>query len=130
MAKRVVEISRDFLEVRQLSEGLSISARLHLKLGELKEALACSEEVIHLLETTPALPHPQEYLYTHFLALRVLGRDGEAKEYLRRAHERVMLVAEKTTDESLRQSWLEDVRVNRQILRDWYLLPVNKNLSS
>ncbi len=130
MAKRVVEISRDFLEVRQLSEGLSISARLHLKLGEVKEALACSEEVIHLLETTPALPHPQEYLYTHFLALRVLGRDGEAKEYLRRAHERVMLVAEKTTDESLRQSWLEDVRVNRQILRDWHLLPVNKNLSS
>jgi len=31
----------------------------------------------------------------------------------------VMLVAGKTQDEALRQGWLENVRINREILADW-----------
>ena len=50
------------------------------------------------------------------LALRALDHDTEADEHLQRAHERVMRVADKTIDPALRQSWLENVRVNREIL--------------
>jgi len=38
---------------------------------------------------------------------------------LRQAYERVMLVANRIKDESLRRGWLENVRFNQEILADW-----------
>ena len=40
-------------------------------------------------------------------------------EFLHRAYERVMLVASQTQDETLRKSWLENVRENREIIAEW-----------
>ena len=55
----------------------------------------------------------------HARVLRALGRGDEADGYLRRAYERVMLVASKLHDEGLRQSWLENVPDNREIVAEW-----------
>jgi hypothetical protein len=54
-------------------------------------------------------------------ALWANGRDDEAYTHLEKAYLRVMEVANQTEDEELRRSWLEDVGVNRQIIRDWSL---------
>ena len=67
----------------------------------------------------PFPPTPERYFFVHSRILRALGRGAEADAYLHKAYERVMLVASKTKDESLRRSWLENVRDNREVVREW-----------
>jgi hypothetical protein len=67
----------------------------------------------------PFPPTPERYFFVHSHILRALGRWAEADEYLQKAHERVMFVASKTQDETLRRSWLENVRDNREIVAAW-----------
>ena len=68
-------------------------------------------------------PNPGHMLKQFFIvrsrALRAAGRAAEADEYLRKARERVMLVAGKIEDETLRRGWLENVRLNRELLAEW-----------
>jgi hypothetical protein len=92
-----------------------IAARLHLALSETDEALTHSAEAARL----PAPPWPEKLFFTHAQVLRAAGRAAEADGYLQKAHERVMLVADKTQDETLRRSWLENVRENREIVAAW-----------
>ena len=61
----------------------------------------------------------EKFFFTHSRALLANGRQAEAEDFLRRAHERVLLVAEQTDDAELRRSWLEDVQTNREIIADW-----------
>jgi hypothetical protein len=96
--------------------GCEIGARLHLALGEIAEAEAYSRKAVDLAEAGAALWRPEEVWFTHSRVLRALGQETEADEYLQRAYERVMLVAGKTTDPELKQSWLENVQTNREIL--------------
>ena len=58
---------------------------------------------------------PEQVYFQHSLALRVIGRDREADEYLQKAHERMMMVAGKINDVDLRHSYLENVSANREI---------------
>ena len=118
-AQRAIAECREVHEVRQLAEALHVCTRLHLAQDELEPALETSIEVLGLLESTPALPKPHEYRYTHARVLRALGRDAEVDEYLQLAYEWVMHVATKLTDEKMRQSWLENVAVNREIVVEW-----------
>ena len=96
-----------------------IAARLHLALSETDEALTHSAEAVRLMATLPAPPWPEKLFFTHAQALRAVGRTAEADDYLRKAYERVMLVANNTKDETLRRSWLENVRENREIVAAW-----------
>jgi hypothetical protein len=61
----------------------------------------------------------QDCYLQHARALRTLGRDAEADDCLQRAYGQVMLVASKTQDEGLRQSWLENRMDNREIVAEW-----------
>ena len=97
---------------------LTTAARLCLALGEADEALVYSAEAIRLMET-PDLWEMEQITFTHSRVLSALGRTAEADEYLRRAYERVMLVARKTQDPELRCSWLENVRDNCEIVAEW-----------
>jgi tetratricopeptide (TPR) repeat protein len=101
----------------ELAHALDTAAQLHLALGQVEEATARSTEAMRLVATWPFVP--EEYVFTHSRALRAAGREAEADDYLRRAYERVMLVADKTHDESLHRSWLENVRINREIVAHW-----------
>ena len=99
------------------------AARLHLALGDVEQALESSNKAMQLHAAFPdglyAQHYAQQYYLTHARVLRALGRDAEADEYLRRAYERVMLVASKTHDEALRQSFLENAIDNREIVAEW-----------
>jgi tetratricopeptide (TPR) repeat protein len=99
-----------------LGDALLISAEIYSEMGETEQALAHSEKAVHLVEGFPIPQQKYELVYSR--ALRASGRLVEANEYLRRAIDQVMKVAQNLQDTELRQSWLQRVRVNRQILSD------------
>ncbi len=118
--KRAVHLYPDYWTYEFfLAYTLDVEAQLRLALGEVDEAVTCSTKVMQLMDTYPTIWWSERYHFTHPRALRVAGREAEANDFLRRAYERVMLVAEKTHDETLRRSWLENVRANREILAEW-----------
>lgn len=94
------------------------SARIHLLLGAPEAALAASTEALSVRMTDFGSSF-FNFHFTHSRALRAVGRTAEADDYLRRAYERVVLVANNTKDETLRRSWLENVRDNREIVAEW-----------
>jgi tetratricopeptide (TPR) repeat protein len=103
----------------EVAEALLVAGGLHLELAEPADALVHSTEAVQVTTTCPQ-PVPLEVLFfTHARALRAAGRRAEADDYLRRAYERVTLIASKIHDEALRRGWLENVRVNREILAAW-----------
>jgi len=130
-AKRAAELLRGTAATDDLADALHVAAQLHLALSEweasqdqvgwtaehLEAALACSTEVMRLVAAWPA--QPEAYLYTHSRALRAVGREAEADDHLRQAYERVMLVAGKIQDETLRRGWLENRPDNREIMAEW-----------
>jgi len=119
MMNIAVDVAQEENEERQWAEALDMRARLHLALDRPEQAFTDSSQIMELLESNPWLPRPQNHLHTHYLALRALDRETEASHHLQRAYERVMFVADKFTDDSLRMSWFENVPVNREIIRLW-----------
>ncbi|MBN1485139.1 MAG: protein kinase [Chloroflexia bacterium] len=97
-----------------LAEALFTAARLHLALGQVDEAWVISSGAMRMASKWPFML--EEYLHTHFQVLQAAGRQEEADVYLQRAYERVLLVANNTEDKGLRQSWLKDVWLVREIL--------------
>jgi tetratricopeptide (TPR) repeat protein len=102
-------------EQQDIADWLDLAARLSLDLGEHERALEYSSEAMELLESAPNIAEPEVKLYSHARALLAAGQEAQAVEYLQSAYDRIMLVADNTQDETLRQSWLEK-RTNRQIL--------------
>jgi tetratricopeptide (TPR) repeat protein len=116
-AKRTVELLKDTDLVSEPADALALMAWFQLALGQKDDALISSTAAV---EQAAKLPIGPEHVFlAHSRVLRAVGREAESDDYLRRAHERVMLVASKTRDEDLRRGWLENVRVNREILADW-----------
>ena len=94
-----------------------VAAELHLALGDPGAALADSQEALR--DQGVGRYAVERFFFTHSRALLANGRQAEAEDFLRRAHERVLLVAGQTDDPELRRSWLEDVKTNRAIIADW-----------
>lgn len=102
-----------------LGMSLSCAAWIALDRNRPSEALDWAEEARKLLKNTPAAVERTDYLYV--CALWANDYEDEAYEILEQCYARVMDVAHKIKDEDLRHSWLEDVNINRQIIRDWSL---------
>jgi hypothetical protein len=98
-----------------IASWLDLASRLSLALRQSERALVYSAEAVQLLGSAPNALEPEVTFFTHARALFGAGREEEAIEYLQRAFDRVMLVAEKTQNETWRQSWLEK-RTNREIM--------------
>ena len=108
------------------AEALKTQARLQIRLGLLDEALDAARKLMVLLETPPVLPKPHEIHFIYSRVLAGLNRENEAKEQLEQAYYWVIEVAmNNLTDDRLRKSWLENVRVNREIVRMWEEHAVN-----
>ena len=77
-----------------------------------------SKEMVEWMEEK-RIPWWQEYsLIAYVQVLKAKGYYEEADNYLQKAYERVMMVASKTEDENLRQSWLKNGPWNREIVRE------------
>jgi hypothetical protein len=94
-----------------------VAAELHLALADPAAALADSEEALRDLGVGRYTA--EAFFFTHSRALLANGQRAEAEDYLYRAYERVLLVAEQTDDAEQRRSWLEDVPGNREIIDQW-----------
>ncbi|MGW8181315.1 MAG: hypothetical protein ACWGQW_21500, partial [bacterium] len=82
-----------------------LAARMHLALGEAELALESSSNVMQQKELRGEVSYwMEQYYLTHSRVLRTLGRDAEADDYLRRAYERVMLVASRSPNEADRMA--------------------------
>jgi serine/threonine protein kinase/tetratricopeptide (TPR) repeat protein len=114
-----------FNDLGSLADNMTISAQLHLALFEidgdrthLDLAFENSSKAVQLPEKEIEACHLDEYCYTHARVLIALGRHDEVEPYLRKAFDRVIQVANNIEDENLRQSWLENVVIHREILAE------------
>ena len=98
---------------------MRLAARLCLLLGQAEQALAHSTEAIRISGGVASEYLSESYLYSHAQVLKTNDQTVAAQDYLQRAHQRVMQVADQTQDATLRQSWLENVPTNRDIIKNW-----------
>ncbi len=94
-----------------------IAAEIHLALGAPETALVLMTEAMNIIGATPFMP--ERNFYTAARILTALGRPAEAEEQLRHAYQRVLFVAGRIPDPALQRSWLENVRMNREIVAEW-----------
>ena len=93
-----------------------VVAELHLALGDPTVALADSQEALR--DQGVCRYTIEKFFFTH--SRRCLPTvDRPRRRNICAELRRVLLVAEQTDDAELRRSWLEDVRVNREIIADW-----------
>jgi len=100
-----------------------VLAGLHLALAEedsehLTEALSAIELALKSREKYSATDPLEKLFSTAWQVYRANNQPEKADEYLRKAYERVMLVAGKIKDDELRKSFLENVEENREILQE------------
>lgn len=108
--------------VRSLEiEVLSRLSLAELGGGNLAHAQRISERAIALLEgggpELEGLEHPEEVHYARFQVLRAGGRSEEALAHLERAYQVITRRAAGLSDPSLRESFLAQVPLNREIVR-------------
>jgi tetratricopeptide (TPR) repeat protein len=103
----------DFID---LCVAYSIGGLVLLELDQPEKALTMTTEAVKIIENTP-FPR-EDFLYAHSTALRAANQTEAANRYLDLAYDRVRLVAGNTLDDHLREGWLSNVRINRQILSD------------
>jgi eukaryotic-like serine/threonine-protein kinase len=101
-----------------LAYSLDLEARLLLDLGDVAAALECSSETVQLVDKLKRTGSPDQFFFTHSRVLRASGREQEADDYLKRAHDYLMQIANKLSDKDLRQSFLTQVRYNREIIEE------------
>lgn len=96
---------------------LDLLARLYLALGEPIRALEFSSQIWSLrrMEIDNSL---EQFSYTQSRVLRALGRNSEADEFLNRAYARLTQAAFRLQNPEYRQSFLYDVRYNRELLAE------------
>ena len=100
-------------------QSLSLQAKAELALGQSKQALKSSEEAVRLLEEQKGVESPQKVYFTHSQILRAVGQESEARSYLQKAFEVVQQQAKRIQDETVRQSFLTQIKENRAILEQW-----------
>ncbi len=98
---------------------LSFLGRSALGQGRLQEALSCSRRALALLRAADvSVDWEQQVHYNHHLVCRAAGLEKEAGEAARQAYRTLLSLAERMSEEG-RRSFLEDVRVNREIAAAW-----------
>jgi adenylate cyclase len=110
------------LEQRPLqADDLALLAMAHLELGEGETALHHACEALAILaecgEEGPDAPQ-RDYYYC-YRVLAATGHPEEAQQALQAAHDLVVARAEKIIDPAVRQSFLENVAQNQEIMAAW-----------
>lgn len=114
-----LQISREFGLKDQEIENLIWRSQQDLSTGEYQDAYERSKQAIALLEAGGHIQNkPLAYWY-HFRVLEATNRREEATTYLRKAYEAVMAEAKKLKDRAMRESFLTNVKTNREIVGAW-----------
>ncbi|MBN2003326.1 MAG: tetratricopeptide repeat protein [Anaerolineae bacterium] len=98
----------------EVIENYSYLSQACLGLGRPDEALDLSIKAITLLASQKDVEEEQRIYLNHYLVLKMRG-DPEALDYLKQAYDEMTKQAERITDPKDRKTFLEKVRVNREI---------------
>ena len=101
----------------ELAFALTRAAWIALGLNQSERALQYVQEAEQLFGVYAIKPEYWDYLQA--CVLWATGADDEANQFLEKAYQRVMSVANAIQNPDLRKSWLEDVYYNHQIVNDW-----------
>jgi tetratricopeptide (TPR) repeat protein len=115
--------------VKQAQTGLACIALAH---GNLGDAQAPLDEILHYLETT-SLSTMDEIFWMYLTCYRILqaipyghdGADPRAGAILQAGHSLLQQIAARIGDETIRASFLQNVRSNREIVQAWKSLRVS-----
>jgi len=100
--------------------GESNIAMTHLAMGNPRKALYHSEKAVRLLDNSgPTEAQEEEILYNHYLVLHDNQRVSEARDFLKRAYDKVMSKADMIRDSATRDTFLTRVSINRNINAAW-----------
>jgi tetratricopeptide (TPR) repeat protein len=110
---------RQELDMRlNTTDDLTTLAATHLAAGDMVEALAYAEQALTILKECkgegPEFPQ-RDYFICHQV-LATAGQTERAQAALQSAYDLVITQAQKITDPTLRQSFLENVAINREIV--------------
>ena len=100
------------------ADNRAVLAVIYLSAGDIPKALSQAEQALSILDECGG-EGPEFSLRDYFVCYQVLTASGEterAQAALRSAYDLVMARAGKITDPALRQSYLERVAINREIL--------------
>jgi adenylate cyclase len=105
----------------RMTDDLATLAAAHLAADNVAEALTYAEQFLALLEECggEGPEFPQRDYYIGYRVLTSAGSEERADVALRSAHNLVITRAGKITDPDLRQSFLEQVSVNREIVTEY-----------
>ena len=102
-------------------EACSEKARAHLGRGELALALEYSTRAMRLLEAHGGvIEQAYRFYFTHACILQQLGQQAEARRYLKGACKRLQQAAGQAPTAELRENFLHNVPLHRQILAAYY----------
>ncbi len=104
-----------------ITMNLAMLATFYMELGEHDTALDYARQALGILDECDGegMEMPQQ---DYFLCYRVLERAGQtdaARKALESAYRLVMVRAEKISDAVLRQSFLDQVQMNREVVQAW-----------
>ncbi|MDT8325109.1 MAG: tetratricopeptide repeat protein, partial [Bacteroidota bacterium] len=98
----------------------SYAGRCQLRLGRSAVAAELSADAVAMLEKKgPLYGGAHDILYNHAVVLRAAGDGAGATAMIERAHEALMSSAESIQDAQLYRSYLEQVRLNAEIVREF-----------
>ncbi len=122
--QKVIALTRQIKNDYPLRFALDMQARLLLALGKAEEALEYTTETVQLISEPLSPGIIGHFFYTHSRALELAGRADEARANLEKAYADVIKLANKLSDDSLKQSWLTNIRYNHEIIEKWQQIGV------
>jgi len=119
-ASEASKMGEDYSLVFGQIAGESNIAMTHLAMGNPRKALDHSEKAVRLLDRSePTEVQEEEVLYNHYLVLHDNQRVSEARDFLKRAYDKVMSKSGKIRDSATRDTFLTRVSINRNINAAW-----------
>jgi tetratricopeptide (TPR) repeat protein len=127
-AEQAIEKAEAALGIRQQAgwqlyscDDLATLAAAYLALNDMSKALDYAQRALAILEECKGEgpEFPQRGYYICYQVLHAVGETDSARRALRSAYRLVMAGAEKIAEPTLRQSFLENVPINRQILKEY-----------
>lgn len=101
-----------------MTTDLATLALVHLARGELEAACTLVDTLLRIFEQSEVhqIEYPQRALYVAACVAAANHDQSLARSCLRRARELILKRAEKISDDELRRSYLENVRINQMVL--------------
>jgi tetratricopeptide (TPR) repeat protein len=101
-----------------MTTDLATLALVHLARGELEAACTLVDTLLRIFEQSEVhqIEYPQRALYVAACVAAADHNQSLARSCLRRARELILKRAEKISDDELRRSYLENVRINQMVL--------------